>query len=102
MNPEMHAEYRAQRSQVERAYGYAPRHAQGVGKHRLMTWRAPRLPRVAHVLLVAGIALGLTATGALVAAQLIADDLMCVFVIGCWGFMVGGAAQAYAEAAIKR
>ena len=81
----------------------AARHAAAQGRHRALRTAQPRrLARTAHVGIVAAIAIGLTAFGAVVLARLIADDAMCVFAVGCWGLMVGGTAQLYAEAVIRR
>lgn len=69
---------------------------------QLMTWRAPRLTRRAHVLLLIAVAAIALVVGTHLIDALVVDDAVAVFGAVLWGWTVGCAAVAYAQGVIYR
>lgn len=80
----------------------ARRAAQPREKEPLMRWRAPRLPRAAHVALTLVVATAVVVAGAVLVGQLIASDELAFGVGLMWGVVVGMAAVAYWQEVIDR
>jgi hypothetical protein len=68
----------------------------------LMTWRSPRLPKVAHVVLMLAVGAIVTATGAHLIGQLIASTPLALGLGLFWGVIVGCACTGYWAEVIDR
>jgi hypothetical protein len=67
-----------------------------------MKWRAPRLPKVAHVALAMIIAVVLEFVGAYIVGSVVTDDHLAIGLSLLMGFILGACVVAYWEEVIDR